>query len=93
MSIALGLLPSVRAYAVALPAFHWKVTVEEVKVDPGAGLIITAGLDPGVVVGVGLGVGLGVDEGVGVGVGVGVGGGGGLITSKTRTAVGVMTAI
>ena len=55
---------------MALPAVHWKVTVEELKVDPGAGLVITAG--PFVGVGVTVGVGVGVPPGVGVGVGVGV---------------------
>jgi hypothetical protein len=54
-----------------LPAVHWKVTVEPLKVDPGAGLIITAGPEPGV--GVAVGVGIGVGDTVGVGVGVGVG--------------------
>jgi hypothetical protein len=49
---------------VALPAVQWKVTVEELKVDPGTGLTITAGP----VVGVGVGVGVGVAVGVGVGV-------------------------
>jgi hypothetical protein len=57
-----------------------KVTLEEVRLEPGNGLSITAA-DPGegvgVVVGVGIAVGVGdevgVDEGVGVGVGVGVG--------------------
>jgi len=58
---------------VALPAVHWKVTVDELKVDPDAGLTMTAGLDPGVAVGVGVGVGWGVAVGVGVGVGVGLG--------------------
>ena len=58
---------------MALPAVHWKVTVDELKVDPGAGLTMTAGLDPGVAVGVGVGVGWGVAVGVGVGVGVGLG--------------------
>jgi len=54
---------------VALPAVHWKVTVEEAKVDPGAGLTITAEPEPGVAVGVGVGVPLGVGVAVGVGVG------------------------
>jgi hypothetical protein len=57
---------------VALPAVHLKVTVEPLKVDPGAGLIITAGPEPGVGVGVAVGVGIGVGVGVAVGVGVGV---------------------
>jgi len=51
--MVLAELPNVNAYAVAPPAVHWKVTVEEVKVEPGAGLIITAG-PPGVDVGVGV---------------------------------------
>ena len=58
---------------MAPPAVHWKVTVEELNVDPGDGLTITAGPDPGVGVGVGVGVGLGTIVGVGVGVGVGLG--------------------
>jgi hypothetical protein len=61
---------------MALPAVHWKVTVEPPRVDPGAGLIITAGPELGVGVGVdvgaGVGVAVGVDVAVGVGVGVGV---------------------
>ena len=52
------------------------MTVEDVKVDPGEGLNITAG-PVGVVVGVGVGVGVAVGVGVvlppGVGVGVGLG--------------------
>jgi len=44
------------------------VTLDEVKVEPGGGLNITAGP-----VGAGVGVGVGVPPGVGVGVGVGVG--------------------
>ena len=68
-----GLLPRVKAYAVAPPAVHWKVTLEEANVDPGAGLTITAAPDPGVGVGVDVGVGDGVPVGVAVGVGVGVG--------------------
>jgi hypothetical protein len=55
---------------VALLALQWKVTLEELKVDPGAGLSICAGPLPGV--GVGAGVALGVGVGVGVGVDVGV---------------------
>ena len=58
---------------MALPAVHWKVTVEPPKVDPGAGLIITAGPEPGVGVGVDVGVGVTVGVAVGVGVTVGVG--------------------
>jgi hypothetical protein len=45
---------------VALPALHWNVTVEDVNVDPGGGLSITAGP-----------VGGGADVAVGVGVAVG----------------------
>jgi hypothetical protein len=48
------------------------VTVDPPKVEPGAGLIMTAGPDPGVGVGVDVGVGLGAAVGVEVGVGVGV---------------------
>ena len=44
------------------------MTLEEVKVEPGGGLNITAGP---VGAGVGVGVGVGVAPGVGVGVGVG----------------------
>ena len=44
------------------------MTLDEVKVEPGGGLNITAGP-----VGAGVGVGVGVPPGVGVGVGVGVG--------------------
>jgi len=55
---------------VALPALHWNVTVEDVNIDPGGGVSITAGPVGG---GVGVGVGVGVPPGVGVGVGVGVG--------------------
>ena len=79
MSVPLETPPSVNAYAVALPAVHRKVTVEELNVDPGAGLTITAGpaVGVGVTVAVGLGVtvgvGLGVTDGVTVAVGVGVG--------------------
>ena len=51
---------------MALPALHWKVTLDEVKVDPGCGLSITAG-PVGVGVGVAVAVGVGVDVGVGVG--------------------------
>jgi len=56
---------------VALPALHWNVTVEDVNVDPGGGLSITAGPVEGVGVGVGVAVGVGLGVGVGVGVGVG----------------------
>ena len=52
-----------------MPALQVKVTLEEVKVDPGGGLIITAAP----VAGVGVGVGVAVGGGVGVTVGVGVG--------------------
>src|SRR2546425_9039590 len=70
MSRPPGELPRVSAYAVALPALHWKVTLEELNVDPGGGLSITAGPVGG---GVGVGVGVGVPPEVGVAVGVGVG--------------------
>lgn len=73
MSMPWGLLPRVKAYCVAPPAVHWNVTVDEFNVDPGAGLVRTAGPEPGVDVGVAVGVGLGVPVGVAVGVGVGVG--------------------
>ena len=53
---------------VALPALHWKVTLDEVNVEPGTGISMTAGP-----VGGGVGVGVGVPPGVGVGLGVGVG--------------------
>src|SRR5438093_13652365 len=69
MSRLPGELPRVSPYAVALPALHWKVTLEELNVDPGGGLSITAGPVGG---GVGVGVGVGVPP-VGVAVGVGVG--------------------
>ena len=64
---------------MALPARQVKVTLEEVKVDPGGGFDITAapvaGVGVGVTVGVGVGVAVGVavDVGVGVAVGFGVG--------------------
>jgi len=62
---------------VALPARQVKVTLEEVKVDPGGGFDITAapvaGVGVGVTVGVGVAVGVAVDVGVGVAVGFGVG--------------------
>ncbi|MEY2555415.1 MAG: hypothetical protein QOF93_559, partial [Verrucomicrobiota bacterium] len=64
-------LPTRRPYAVALPALQLNVTLEELNVDPGVGLSITAGPVAGVAVGVGEGVGVGVAVGVGVGVGVG----------------------
>src|SRR5438309_654964 len=79
-------LPTIRILAVAVPALHVKVTLEEVNVDPGGGLSITdgpvgggvgvgVGVPPGVGVGVppGVGVGVAVPDGVGVGVIVGVG--------------------
>jgi hypothetical protein len=57
---------------LALPAVQLKVTVDELNVDPGVGLIICA--DPGAGVGVGVIVGVGVGlEGLPVGVGLGVG--------------------
>ena len=52
-----------------MPALQVKVTLEELKVDPGGGLNITAA--PVMGVGVGVTVGVGVPVGVGVGVGVG----------------------
>ena len=63
---------------MALPELQLKVTLEEVKVDPGGGLSISAGpvaggVGVGVDVGLGVGVALDVGEGVGVGVGVGEG--------------------
>ena len=62
---------------MALPARQVKVTLEEVKVDPGGGFDITAapvaGVGVGVTVGVGVAVGVAVDVGVGVAVGFGVG--------------------
>ena len=70
-----GEVPTMRAYAVAFPAVQLKLTLEELKVDPGSGLTICT--DPGLAVGVGLtvavGVGVALGPGVGVGVGVGVG--------------------
>src|SRR5437588_6559590 len=66
MSAPLGELPRTSPYAFALPALHVKVTLEEVKVDPGTGVNITAGPVGG---GVGVGVGVGLPPGVGVGVG------------------------
>jgi len=64
-----GELPTKRKLAVALPALHVKVTLEEVNVDRLGGLSIT---DGPVVGGVGVGVAIGVAVGVGVGVGVGM---------------------
>ena len=62
---------------MALPALQVKVTLEEVKVDPGGGFDITAapvaGVGVGVTVGVGVAVGVAVGVGVGVAVGFGVG--------------------
>jgi len=43
ISAACSELPTKRKLAVALPALHVKVTVEEVNVDPGVGLSITDG--------------------------------------------------
>jgi len=52
--------------AVAVPALHVKVTLEEVNVDPGGGLSITDGpVVGGLKVGVAEGVGVGVAEGLG----------------------------
>jgi hypothetical protein len=48
---------------------HVNVTLEEVNVDPGVGLNITAAVGPGV--GVGVAVGVALPPGVGVGVGLG----------------------
>ena len=56
-----------------MPALQVKVTLEELKVDPGGGLYITAAPVMGVGVGVTVGVGVPVGVGVGVAVGVGVG--------------------
>jgi hypothetical protein len=55
---------------VALPGLHVKVTLEDVKVEPGGGLSITT--PAGVGVGVAVGVAVGVTVGLGVGVGVGL---------------------
>ena len=49
------------------------MTVEPEKVDPGAGLTMTAGPEPGLEVGVGVGLGVIVAVAVGLRVGVGVG--------------------
>ena len=62
----------------ALPALQVKVTVDELNVEPGTGLNMTAGpvgfgVGVGVSVGPGVGVGVGLPPGVGVGVGVGAG--------------------
>ena len=57
---------------MALPALQLKVTLEEVKVDPGTGLSIAAGPVVGGV-GVGVGFGVGVVDGVGVALGLCVG--------------------
>ena len=60
-----------------MPALQVKVTLDEVKVEPGDGLIITAaplvGAGVGVAVGLGVGVGVAVAVGVGVDFGVAVG--------------------
>ena len=69
-------LPTKRILEVAVPVLHVKVTLEDVKVDPGGGVSITdAPVGGGVGVGVGAGVAVGVGVGVAVppGVGVGVG--------------------
>ena len=51
---------------MALPALQLKVTLEEVKVEPGVGLTICSGtVVRGVKVGVAEGVGVGVAEGLG----------------------------
>src|SRR4051812_28683634 len=73
MSALWNELPTKRKYEVALPALHVNVTVEEVNVDPGVGLVISPAPVEGVGVGVGATVGLGVVVGVGVDVGVAVG--------------------
>ena len=59
---------------MVLPAVHWNVTVDDVKVEPGGGLVMTAEPGAGVSVGVGVAVGVGVGVAVPPGVGVGVGG-------------------
>ena len=56
-----------------MPALQVKVTLDEVKVEPGGGFNITAEPVTGVGVGVTVGVGVAVGVGVGVAVGVGVG--------------------
>ena len=56
-----------------VPVLQVKVTLEEVKVDPGGGVRIWAEPVAGVGVGVGAGVGVAVGVGVPLGVGVGVG--------------------
>jgi hypothetical protein len=66
MSVPPGELATVSPYAFALPELHWKVTLDEVNVEPGDGFSITAGPVGG---GVGVGVGVGLPPGVGVGVG------------------------
>ena len=59
---------------MALPELHWKLTVDEVNVEPGGGRSITAGpVGGGVGVGEGVGVAVGVAVPPGVGVAVGVG--------------------
>ena len=57
-------MPTKRTLAVAVPALHINVTLEEGNVDPGGGLSITDGP-----VGGGVGVAVGVALGPGVGVG------------------------
>jgi len=66
-----------------LPALQVKVTLEELKVDPGGGLNITEEPAMGVGVGVGVGVTVGVGVPVGVGVGVAVGVGVGELPAKS----------
>ena len=65
-----------------------KVTVLEVKVDPGTGLIILATPVPGVGVGDGVTLGEGLIDGLGVGDGVGVG-----VRDGVGTGVGVGVAV
>ena len=64
---------------MALPALQVKITLDELKVEPGGGLSITAAPVVGVGVGVGVGVAVAVGVGVGVGAGVGVGVGVGVL--------------
>ncbi len=74
---------------MAPPALQLKVTLDEVNVDPGAGLVTCA---PGVGVGVGVGVGTGVGVGVGVAVVAWIGIDVRAARSIKRTAVGVYNA-
>src|SRR5260370_31318388 len=62
-------VPTKRKGEGAVRGLHVNVTVDDVNVDPGGGLVIR----PGPVVGVGVGVGVTVGVGVAVGAGVGVG--------------------